>query len=470
VKKEVPKLNSWKFNVHNTFEIVPKIEIMDLDSHSGNMKNDSGAEIMTVSKRKGRTKLHTSNLSKKMSVDKNFDILSENMVQKSHEESCELVRSFSDREYYTTRKLSNLIKAEEINEKAIIEMKIAASMKNILFCSISHELRSPINHINGMLEVLRSKVEDEDLLRYIRIAIASWTMLKSKIDDILDYSMLETSSCQIKNEPFNIRNMMMEIEELISSQYDPRFITFGMYVSESLPDEVYHDEKRIRQILINLIWNALKFTEKGFVNVVVDCTFEEQNKQLRSFEMKDSSRKKCNLHFAVSDSGWGIEKKKRLHLYKMFSEAGYSWNNDINKSTKLMGIGLAFWQRMLQEMRSELEMTTVLKIGSTFSFKLASEFIQHSDSFLLKKRMSSVPFIDEEEMEEDIMHKSSDHEPKNTKIIELNKAKAMSMNRSTLKYSSMERVRNLRMNQNTQKTAFSNKEFHISTTPIAKEG
>ena len=86
-----------------------------------------------------------------------------------------------------------IITANTVEDRCILEMKIAARMKNILFCSISHELRSPINHVNGMLEVIKSKVDDS-ILRYVKIAMSSCNMLKSKIDDILDYSMLEASS------------------------------------------------------------------------------------------------------------------------------------------------------------------------------------------------------------------------------------------------------------------------------------
>jgi len=160
---------------------------------------------------------------------------------------------------------------QENEERTLLELKISERMKNILFWSISHELRSPINHINGMLELIKLGTKDENLMRFVKISISSWNMLKSKIDDILDYSMLETNSWKITKEPFDIRNMMTEIEDMMALQYDPSNITFRVFVSDSIPDIIYHDEKRLKQILVNLIFNAIKFTEKGFVVVVVDC-------------------------------------------------------------------------------------------------------------------------------------------------------------------------------------------------------
>jgi len=184
---------------------------------------------------------------------------------------------------------------------------------------------------------------------------------------------------------------MIDIEEMVEQQYDPRFLSFAVYVSENVPEEVCHDSKRIKQILLNLISNALKYTERGFVNVVVDCSFPQDKKVTKPILTKQVIYKDCILQFAVSDSGCGIEKKKKLHLFKMFSEAKYAVNDDMSKSTKLMGIGLAFCQRMLKEMKTELELTTVLRIGSTFSFKLNAGYNTKYESRDERQRLSSLP-------------------------------------------------------------------------------
>lgn len=95
-------------------------------------------------------------------------------------------------------------------------------------------------------------------------------MLKSKVDDILDYSMLESDSCVLNYQEFSVHELMADIEDLVSLQYDPKVINFKVYVSDVVPATVLHDKKRIKQILLNLIYNALKFTERGFVIVVID--------------------------------------------------------------------------------------------------------------------------------------------------------------------------------------------------------
>lgn len=276
-------------------------------------------------------------------------------------------------------------------DKSLLELKISQKMKNILFCSISHELRSPVNQVNGMLELIKHKVSDEEIMKYVQISLNSWKMLSSKINDILDYAMLESNSCILTNEPFSITDLLMEIEELIEYQYDSKRINFNIYVSEKIPKLIIHDAKRIKQILTNLIYNAIKFTEKGFVNVIVDCTFASIRRESILTKIRNKIIPSCLLNFAVSDSGLGIQKKKRLNLFKMFSEAQLNEAEDIHQSSKLMGIGLAFWQKMLVNMGSELEITSVPKYGSTFSFNLKMEYIKDSTSSPQMPRQVSVP-------------------------------------------------------------------------------
>lgn len=101
-------------------------------------------------------------------------------------------------------------------ERSIQELRSAEHMKNILFCSISHELRNPINHISGILECVKNYIDENDRInQFINIAISSTMMLKYKIDDIMDYSLLETNNLKIYKEGFNIRNTLNEIQSIL---------------------------------------------------------------------------------------------------------------------------------------------------------------------------------------------------------------------------------------------------------------
>lgn len=107
-------------------------------------------------------------------------------------------------------------------------------------------------------DILKNYIEDEKLIQFLNIAMSSSEMLLSKINDILDYSLLETNTCVLKPVEFNIRNMLVHIEDILNLQFDHKMIHFSTFVTESVPTIVYYDNKRLKQIMINLMFNALK--------------------------------------------------------------------------------------------------------------------------------------------------------------------------------------------------------------------
>ena len=191
------------------------------------------------------------------------------------------------------------------DSKSRQELEVAQKMKNILFCSISHELRNPINHINGILECIGSYVSPEDhIQQFVNIALSSTNLLMYKIDDIMDYSLLETNTLKLRLEECSVRDMLSNIQDILWLQFDNSLLNFSIYVSDTVPDIIVLDNKRVKQVLINLIFNAIKYTEKGYVTVIIDCQFNKQERLDRN-----SKYQSLTLNFAVSDSGCGIEKK-----------------------------------------------------------------------------------------------------------------------------------------------------------------
>ena len=264
-------------------------------------------------------------------------------------------------------------------------MKISEKYKNILFCSISHELRSPVNHINGILELIKNATGDEDIIQYVCIANSSWEILLNKINDILDFSLLETNTIQLKSDKVEVRLLLNEIQNILSYQFDHKSLNLSIFVSENVPKVIIYDKDRLKQILLNLSFNAVKYTSKGFVTIVVDCKFinQPESSKLCKYEFSETISKHWNLSFLVSDSGWGIDKRKRMNLFELFSGAKTEdWkirnDKDVIKSSELMGIGLAFCQKMLQNMGSKLKLSTAVNVGSTFSFEIKVEYGQES--------------------------------------------------------------------------------------------
>ena len=242
-----------------------------------------------------------------------------------------------------------------------------------MFCSISHELRNPINHINGILECVKNYIkDDEHITQFLNTAISSTMMLLNKIDDIMDYSLLETNNLKITKEKFNLRDLLSDVQNILSYQFDNHIINFSVFVADHVPNIVTHDYKRIKQILLNLVFNALKYTEKGFVTVIVDWEFVKRSNKRTIYNYDQQTE--CILHVSVSDSGWGIEKKKRMNMYELFSSAKSDYyDNKTSKSfieaSELMGMGLAYWHKILKKMDSKLKLCSAINVGSTFNFR-----------------------------------------------------------------------------------------------------
>ena len=212
----------------------------------------------------------------------------------------------------------NLIKAEE--SKSMHQLQLAEKMKNILFCSISHELRSPVNHINGILDLIKNYYkDDEKLIEYTNIAISSINLLTSKINDILDFSLLETGALKLKHSEFNLREMMQSIENVLSFQFDHKMINFSIFIAKNVPEVLTYDHNRLKQILLNLIFNAIKYTEKGYVIIIVECFYANKMFKFKNNKASFKGNTEWQVRFSISDSGWGIEKKRQMNLFNLFS-------------------------------------------------------------------------------------------------------------------------------------------------------
>jgi len=195
-------------------------------------------------------------------------------------------------------------------QKSVNELQISEKMKNILFCSISHELRSPVNHINGMLDLIKGSSTDDNIQHFVRIANSSCEMLINKINDILDYSLIETNTIELSNIEFDIRTLLSDIERILSFQYDHQMIIFSIYVSDNVPKFISYDANRLKQVLLNLAFNGIKYTNKGFVTIVVDWEYTDNMEKYKNHKTHHKEFTECLLSFSVSDSGCGIDKRK----------------------------------------------------------------------------------------------------------------------------------------------------------------
>ena len=261
--------------------------------------------------------------------------------------------------------------SERIDLKA---SQVSEKMKTIMFWSISHELRSPLNHITGIQSLLKTKLATEEQRNLIKIAESSTEVLKIKIDDILDFYEVESGDFIIEKLQFDVRNQCKELETVFLPLMNEKRTKLLFYVNEQTPKLITHDACRIHKILVNLISNAVKYTKNGAIVVTVDW------KEVESEE--NSSH--CYIKYTVSDTGRGISKEKKQTLFKFLDPNCYKNSDLINSrepmTTSLAGTGLGISQKIANMLGTRIEYTSTVNVGSTFWFTVEiTDFYVPSD-------------------------------------------------------------------------------------------
>lgn len=242
----------------------------------------------------------------------------------------------------------------------------ATKSKSEFLANMSHEIRTPLNAVIGYLDLMLHGKEDEVRKEYLEIAHTSALSLLDLINDILDFSKIEAGKLELHYEFFPIRSLVDQLKSILLYSFQKKNIEFKIQIDPKIPNFLKMDLIRIRQILINLIGNAVKFTEKGFV------IFE-----IKILEIIDEKRIK--LLFNVQDTGIGIEKESFEKIFEMFSQEDSSTTRKYGGT----GLGLTITNRLLGQMNSMLKLESEFGLGSSFSFVLEMEYkttLHDSDS------------------------------------------------------------------------------------------
>ncbi len=242
-----------------------------------------------------------------------------------------------------------LIKAiEEQNER----LKEADKNKTKFLSNMSHEIRTPINAIMGMNEVILRDCEDEVIRGYAREVKAASQYLLSLVNDVLDYSKIEAGKMEIVPVEYNMDDLLGGVCNLIKPKMAEKSLEFELKVGEDVPHRLFGDEIRISQILINLLSNANKYTDRGKVSFWV--------------EREADVNGQVAIRFTVKDTGIGI---KQEDMEVLFEEYG---RLDLlkNRNKEGTGLGISIVQGLLSQMNSQLNVESVYGKGSTFSFVL----------------------------------------------------------------------------------------------------
>ncbi len=237
-------------------------------------------------------------------------------------------------------------------QKQIEELSRA---RNRFFSSMSHEIRTPINTIIGLNEmILREDISDEVAEDARNIRSASGILL-SLINDILDASKIESGKMEIVNAPYDVGKMLSDIVNMIYLRAYEKGLKFTVDVDPTMPTQLFSDEIRIKQILINLLNNAVKYTSEGSVSL--------------SIHARKSSDKKVLVTYSVEDTGMGIRKESIPHLFDAFRREDEKKNRYIEGT----GLGLSIVKQLVDLLGGEITVNSVYTKGSTFMVTIEQE-------------------------------------------------------------------------------------------------
>ncbi|MFK7795696.1 MAG: EAL domain-containing protein [Gammaproteobacteria bacterium] len=249
-----------------------------------------------------------------------------------------MIESLQDRE----------VQLESARDEAIQ----SARVKGDFAANVSHELRTPLNGILGMLELLSDMGLTSKQREYVNIARNSSDALLALIDDILDFSRIDSGKLVVDSKEFSLRELLDDVVSIMASQAQSKNLDLAHLICTSVPNSVMGDSRRIRQLLLNLCGNALKFTSTGEIGIYVNLV--------------EASGMDIRLRFEVKDTGIGIPENAKEKIFEAFSQADGSTTRKFGGT----GLGLTICKQLVSVLSGEMGVDSASGAGSTFWFEL----------------------------------------------------------------------------------------------------
>lgn len=260
------------------------------------------------------------------------------------------IRTSQLAEAFTSLKYRNneLSEAREIAEQA-------NRSKNIFLASMSHDIRTPMNAIIGLSDVLKKTPLQKDQSQYVQVINSSAQSLLSLINDIMDFSKIEANQLDLESISFDLRRVLDDCADLIFFQANEKRLEFVYFVSPNIPKHVVGDPNRLRQIILNLACNAVKFTEAGRIEFWVETLAKQENT--------------VQLLIEIRDTGIGLSKSAQQKIFTPFVQADTSTTRKYGGT----GLGLAISKHLADLMGGVISFRSEENIGTTFSLKMKME-------------------------------------------------------------------------------------------------
>ena len=220
--------------------------------------------------------------------------------------------------------------------------------KTKFLASMSHEIRTPINSILGMNEIILKENKDEVIDQYAKTVRSSGRMLLTLVNDVLDFSKIEAGKMEILEEEYSFSRVLSETMPMLLERAENKSLLLKTHINTDIPDGQIGDESRLKQILVNIISNAIKYTDKGSIDVTLDGSYTDE----KSFELKIS----------VKDTGRGIKKDEINTLFDAFARADRKQNSSIEGT----GLGLTIVKSIVDSMGGEITVDSEYGKGSEF--------------------------------------------------------------------------------------------------------